>query len=100
MKFRPCIDLKNGRVVQIVGGTLRDGDAQRTVTNFETERSPADYARLYREDGFWGGHVIALGPGNEAAALEALKAFPGVCTWAGVSRRTMRKNFCARARAM
>ena len=77
MKFRPCIDLKNGRVVQIVGGTLRDGDAQRTVTNFETERSPADYARLYREDGFWGGHVIALGPGNEAAALEALKAFPG-----------------------
>ena len=77
MKFRPCIDLKDGRVVQIVGGTLRDGDAQRTVTNFETERSPADYARLYREDGFWGGHVIALGPGNEAAALEALAAFPG-----------------------
>ncbi len=77
MKFRPCIDLKDGRVVQIVGGTLRDGDTQRTVTNFETERSPADYARLYREDGFWGGHVIALGPGNEAAALDALKAFPG-----------------------
>ena len=77
MKFRPCIDLKDGRVVQIVGGTLRDGDTQRTVTNFETERSPADYARLYREDGFLGGHVIALGPGNDAAALEALTAFPG-----------------------
>ncbi len=76
MKFRPCIDLRHGRVVQIVGGTLRDGDAQRAVTNFETERSPADYARLYREDGFWGGHVIALGPGNEMAARAALKAFP------------------------
>lgn len=75
MKFRPCIDLRHGRVVQIVGGTLRDGD--RAVTHFETERSPADYARLYRADGLWGGHVIALGPGNEVAALSALKAFPG-----------------------
>ena len=49
MNFRPCIDLRHGRVVQIVGGTLRDGD--RAVTHFETERSPADYARLYRADG-------------------------------------------------
>ena len=75
MKFRPCIDLRRGRVVQIVGGTLRAG--ARVATNFETERSPAAYARLYRADGLWGGHVIALGPGNEMAALSALEAFPG-----------------------
>jgi len=64
-------------VVQIVGGTLREGDLERPVTNFETERLPADYAQMYRDDGFVGGHVIALGSGNEAAALSALMAFPG-----------------------
>ena len=77
MRFRPCIDLRNGRVVQIVGGSLRDGDESTVVTNFETEQSPGDFARMYREDRLPGGHVIALGPGNEDAALEALRAFPG-----------------------
>ncbi|MDP6042069.1 MAG: phosphoribosylformimino-5-aminoimidazole carboxamide ribotide isomerase [Candidatus Latescibacteria bacterium] len=77
MRFRPCIDLRHGRVVQIVGGTLRDDNELGAVTNFETERSSADYAKMYSDDGFLGGHVIALGPGNEAAALAALEAFPG-----------------------
>lgn len=76
MRFRPCIDLRNGRVVQIVGGTLRD-DAVGVLTNFETDRSPASYARQYQADDLPGGHVIALGPGNEAAALQALQAYPG-----------------------
>jgi phosphoribosylformimino-5-aminoimidazole carboxamide ribotide isomerase len=76
MRFRPCIDLRNGKVVQIVGGTLA-GAPETVVTNFETERAPADYARMYQADGLVGGHVIALGPGNRAAALEALRAFPG-----------------------
>ena len=76
MRFRPCIDLRHGRVVQIVGSSLRDGEAQAPVTNFETERSPADYAAMYQADNLPGGHVIALGPGNEAAALAALCAFP------------------------
>lgn len=76
MRFRPCIDLRNGRVVQIVGASLRD-DSAAVVTNFETEQSPADFAALYAADGLTGGHVIALGPGNHAAALEALRAFPG-----------------------
>jgi phosphoribosylformimino-5-aminoimidazole carboxamide ribotide isomerase len=76
MRFRPCIDLRGGRVVQIVGGSLRD-DGAGTVTNFETDRSPAEFARLYREDGLTGGHVIALGPGNREAALDALRAWPG-----------------------
>ncbi|HEY7711187.1 MAG TPA: phosphoribosylformimino-5-aminoimidazole carboxamide ribotide isomerase [Candidatus Entotheonella sp.] len=77
MRFRPCIDLRHGRVVQIVGSSLRDGEAQAPVTHFETERSPADYAAMYQADNLPGGHVIALGPGNEAAALAALCAFPG-----------------------
>jgi phosphoribosylformimino-5-aminoimidazole carboxamide ribotide isomerase len=76
MRFRPCIDLRNGKVVQIVGGTL-EGAPDALVTNFETERAPADYARIYQADGLTGGHVIALGPGNREAAMEALRAFPG-----------------------
>jgi phosphoribosylformimino-5-aminoimidazole carboxamide ribotide isomerase len=76
MRFRPCIDLRNGKVVQIVGGTL-EGAAEALVTNFETERAPSEYAQMYQADGLTGGHVIALGPGNRAAALEALRAFPG-----------------------
>ena len=77
MRFRPCIDLREGRVVQIVGGSLRDDATDRPVTNFETDRSPEDFARMYKEDGLVGGHVISLGPGNEEAALSALRAFPG-----------------------
>jgi phosphoribosylformimino-5-aminoimidazole carboxamide ribotide isomerase len=82
MRFRPCIDLRNGKVVQIVGGTL-EGAPESLVTNFETERAPADYARLYRADGLAGGHVIALGLGNRAAALEALQAFPSGMQFGG-----------------
>lgn len=77
MRFRPCIDLLNGRVVQIVGGSLTDQRDQRPVVNFETQQSPADYARLYQADHLVGGHIIALGPGNQAAAHAALAAFPG-----------------------
>jgi len=77
MRFRPCIDLRNGKVVQIVGGTLGDAPDAAVVTNFETARAPADYARMYQADNLAGGHVIALGPGNREAALAALRAFPG-----------------------
>lgn len=77
MRFRPCIDLLNGRVVQIVGGSLTDQRNQHPVVNFETQQSPAAYARLYQRDNLTGGHIIALGPGNLEAALAALAAFPG-----------------------
>ncbi len=72
--FRPCIDLHQGKVKQIVGSTLREGCDP--VTNFETDRSAAWFADLYRRDGLTGGHVILLGPGNETAAREALAAYP------------------------
>ena len=74
--FRPCIDLHNGQVKQIVGGTLTD-DGGQLKTNFVSERSSAWYAELYRRDALKGGHVIQLGPGNEQAARAALTAFPG-----------------------
>lgn len=75
MRFRPCIDLHQGKVKQIVGGSLRD-DGQ-PATNYVSEQPPATYARMYRDDGLEGGHVILLGPGNEEAATEALAAAPG-----------------------
>jgi len=75
MKFRPCIDLHNGQVKQIVGSSLADG--QEPETNFVSDRSPAWFAELYRADGLTGGHVIKLGPNNDAAARAALAAWPG-----------------------
>ncbi len=77
MKFRPCIDLRNGKVVQIVGGTLKDHQAHSPITNFQTEKTPIEFAKQYQKDRLFGGHVISLGPGNQAAALSALEAFPG-----------------------
>jgi len=72
--FRPCIDLHDGKVKQIVGGTLGDSGLR---TNFVSERPAAWFADLYRRDGLMGGHVIQLGAGNETAARAALGAFPG-----------------------
>lgn len=75
MRFRPCIDLHNGQVKQIVGGSLADG--QEPETNFVSEKPPAWYAERYKADGLTGGHVIKLGSGNDGAAREALAAWPG-----------------------
>ena len=74
--FRPCIDLHEGRVKQIVGGTLDEGPGTLR-TNFVSEQSAAYYADLYRRDGLTGGHVIMLGAGNEEEARRALSAYPG-----------------------
>lgn len=74
--FRPCIDLHEGRVKQIVGGSLSD-DPTTLRTNFVSERPSRWYAELYKHDQLTGGHVIMLGPGNEKAAHEALGGYPG-----------------------
>ena len=76
MKFRPCIDLHQGRVKQIVGSTLSDVQQGSLTTNFASDQPASHYAEMYKHDGLYGGHVIMLGPGNEAAATEALRAFP------------------------
>jgi phosphoribosylformimino-5-aminoimidazole carboxamide ribotide isomerase len=74
--FRPCIDLHEGKVKQLVGGTLSD-DSSRVKTNFVSDRPASWYAELYKKDNLRGGHVIMLGPGNEAEARAALTAYPG-----------------------
>lgn len=75
-RFRPCIDLHEGKVKQIVGGTLRD-DGSGPTENFVSENPPKWFAEKFREDNLRGGHVIMLGKGNEDAAREALSAWPG-----------------------
>ena len=72
--FRPCIDIHEGKVKQIVGGTLDSGSLK---TNFVSEKNSAWYAGLFKKDGLLGGHVIMLGKGNEGAAKEALESFKG-----------------------
>ena len=83
MKFRPCIDIHNGKVKQIVGGSLRD-EGDNALTNFSSDKGAAFYARMYRRDGLDGGHIILLNPpsseyfdATRRQALEALKAWPG-----------------------
>ena len=74
--FRPCIDLRDGKVVQIVGGTLGENPAA-VRTNFISEKPSSWFAELYQRDGLKGGHVIVLGAGNEQPARAALSAYPG-----------------------
>jgi phosphoribosylformimino-5-aminoimidazole carboxamide ribotide isomerase len=74
--FRPCIDLHEGKVKQVVGGTLSD-DSAKLRTNFVSDKPAAWYAELYKRDGLKGGHVVMLGAGNESAAREALATYPG-----------------------
>ncbi len=83
MEFRPCIDIHNGKVKQIVGGSLRD-QGNLANENFVANQDADYFAALYRDAGIRGGHIILLNPaGSEfyeatkAQALKALKAYPG-----------------------
>lgn len=77
MKFRPCIDIHNGHVVQIVGGTLKD-DGDSAKTNFTSEKDSIYYADMFHELGLYGGHAILLNAKGsdyfEATRQEAIKA--------------------------
>ncbi|KAB8416332.1 hypothetical protein FH972_024852 [Carpinus fangiana] len=79
--FRPCIDLHAGSVKQIVGGTLSDSTdpaiASTLQTNHTSEHPASYFSLLYKKHNLLGAHVIMLGPGNDAAAYEALAAWPG-----------------------
>lgn len=81
-KFRPCIDLHSGQVKQIVGGTLSHVPAD-LKTNYVSTHPTSHYAGLYQKHGLRGGHVVKLGPGNDEAALEAVKTWPGGLQVAG-----------------
>lgn len=83
MRFRPCIDIHNGKVKQIVGGSLKDeGDAARE--NFVAEQDAAFFAEMYQQAGLRGGHIILLNPSSSSyygvtkqQALNALSVYPG-----------------------
>lgn len=83
MEFRPCIDIHNGKVKQIVGGSLRDS-GNEARENFVSGQDAAFYARLYRRNGIRGGHIILLNKegteyygATKEQALLALRAYPG-----------------------
>ncbi len=75
-RFRPCIDLHQGKVKQIVGGSLKD-DGSSPTENFSSDQAPSWFAETFKSDQVTGGHVIKLGPNNDDAAKEALRAWPG-----------------------
>ena len=87
MRIRPCIDIHNGRVKQIVGSSLRDREDRQEGTaqeNFVSDAKASYYAQIYREMGLKGGHIILLNSVKEEAYQEdlaqakgALRAFPG-----------------------
>mgnify|MGYP001339186665 FL=1 len=77
MNFRPCIDIHNGQVKQIVGGSLIDmGDYAKE--NFVSDKDGGYYATLYKNAGLKGGHIILLNPKDsryyEDDVLQAKKA--------------------------
>lgn len=83
MEFRPCIDIHNGRVKQIVGGSLKD-EGDRAKENYVSEQDAAFFAGLYRDKGLSGGHVIILNAAgsdyynaSKEQALSALAVWPG-----------------------
>ena len=83
MEFRPCIDIHNGKVKQIIGGSLKDAGDQATE-NFVAKQDAAYFANLYRKEGIRGGHIILLNPADSiyyketrAQAELALRAYPG-----------------------
>ena len=83
MEFRPCIDIHNGKVKQIVGSSLKDLNNE-AVENFVAEQDAAFYASLYKKDGVTGGHIILLNAtdseyyeATKEQALMALRAYPG-----------------------
>ena len=82
MKFRPCIDIHNGKVKQIVGGSLKD-EGNQAVTNFASEQNADYYAQMYKRDGLKGGHIILLNSktseyykATKEQAMLALRTYP------------------------
>ena len=83
MRFRPCIDIHNGKVKQIIGDSLRD-DTDSAIDNFVSDHSAGYYAALFQRKNITGGHIVLLNapdsPQYEATrkqALEALSVWPG-----------------------
>ena len=83
MKFRPCIDIHNGKVKQIVGGSLQD-EGNLAAETFVSEQNAPFFAKLYRDKNLKGGHIILLNPASseyfeatKKQAMQALNVYPG-----------------------
>ena len=112
MQFRPCIDIHNGKVKQIVGGSLKDSGNQ-AEENFVSAQDAAWYARKYQSDGITGGHIILLNPESSeyyaadvAQALSLIHIFQSLLSgfysgfpqsWVYSRRRRIRRRYGRRA---
>jgi phosphoribosylformimino-5-aminoimidazole carboxamide ribotide isomerase len=83
MRFRPCIDIHNGKVKQIVGGSLKD-EGDQAITNFTAEVDADYFAEKYKSDNLKGGHIILLNAtdseyfeATKSQAMLALRTYPG-----------------------
>lgn len=83
MKFRPCIDIHNGKVKQIVGSSIND-NGDNAVENFVSGKDSVYYAKMYKNDGLTGGHIIQLNSADSEyyqdtrnQAVMALEAYSG-----------------------
>lgn len=83
MQFRPCIDIHNGKVKQIVGGSLTD-EGNKAQENFVSENDASYFANLYKNEGLQGAHVIMLNAvdseyyeATKAQAMLAIRTYPG-----------------------
>ena len=101
MRFRPCIDIHNGKVKQIVGGSLKDQDDQ-AQENFASAHDADYFAEMYKSDGLLGGHVILLNPPSSeyyevtlGQARKALLAYPGGLQVGGGIRADNGERFLA-----
>lgn len=81
-KFIGCIDLHNGEVKQIVGGTLTSKKEDVPKTNFVSQHPSSYYAKLYKDRDVQGCHVIKLGPNNDDAAREHSRSHHNFYKWA------------------
>ena len=105
MEFRPCIDIHNGKVKQIVGGSLKD-EGNMADENFVSGQDAVFYANLYKKEGFRGGHIILLNARDseyyEATKKQAVSALQAreVCRLAAALRLKMQKNFLQQEQAM
>ncbi len=108
MHFRPCIDIHNGKVKQIVGGSLTD-QGNQAKENFTASENADYYAKMYQKDGLIGGHVILLNPVSSEYYRETKKhrqywhlahIQKGLQVGGGIHAEKMQKSFWRRGQAM
>ena len=92
MEFRPCIDIHNGKVKQIVGGTLKDQNDQ-AAENFVSEQDAPFYAQLYKTYGISGGQILLIMKRQNCRLWRHCRCIPADCRWAAVLQQRMPMSF-------